>query len=257
MIGVHAPEFAFERDIDNVRRAVRDLGVTYPVAVDSDLKIWRAFNNEYWPAHYFIDGQGRIRAHHFGEGDYDASERIIQKLLGEAGYRNIPTGIVNPQAVGTQAAPDKADRLSPETYIGYRRASNFASRTASPKVSHNYTTPTSLQRNQWGLVGTWTVGDEKATLDVAPGKIAFRFHARDLHLVLGPAPGNRPVQFRVTLDGAAPGASHGVDIDGQGQGTVTTQRLYQLIRQTGAVTDRTFEIEFLNPGVQAFSFTFG
>ena len=257
VIGVHAPEFAFEKDIGNVRRAVHDLGVTYPVALDNNLKIWRAFNNEYWPAHYFIDAQGRIRSHHFGEGDYDASERVIQKLLVEAGYKNVPSDIANPQGSGAQAASDRSNRQSPETYVGYRRTANFASGQTAPDISHIYATPTTLQLNQWGLVGTWTVGDEKATLDRASGKIVFRFHARDLHLVLGPAPGNQPVRFRVTIDGAVPGASHGADTDAQGNGAVTSQSLYQLIRQNGAITDRTFEIEFLDLGVQAFAFTFG
>jgi thiol-disulfide isomerase/thioredoxin len=257
VIGVHAPEFAFEKDIDNVRRAVRDLGVTYPVALDSNLTIWRAFNNEYWPAHYFIDAQGRIRHHHFGEGEYDDSERVIQQLLREAGYGNVPGGIVNPDSGGVQAAADNSDMQSPETYVGYGRAAGFASGDPVRDLSHVYTTPATLLPNQWGLTGDWTVVAEKAVLDHAPGKIVFRFHARDLHLVLGPAPGGKPVRFRVTLDGSAAGAAHGVDIDAAGNGTITTQRLYQLVRQSGTVTDRTFTIEFLDPGVQAFAFTFG
>ena len=257
VIGMHSPEFAFERDPDNVRRAVHDLNVTYPVALDSDLAIWRAFNNQYWPAHYFIDAKGRIRAHHFGEGEYDASEHIIQQLLAEAGYTGVPTGIVNPDASGAMAAADTGDVQSPETYIGYARAANVVSGSVTQDQAGYYHTPSALTRNQWGLDGRWTVGPQMAVLQNAGGKIAFRFHARDLHLVLGPAGGKAQVRFRVTLDGAAPGAAHGMDIDAAGNGTVTGQRLYQLIRQTGPVQDRTFTIEFLDPGVQAYSFTFG
>ncbi len=257
VIGVHAPEFAFERDPDNVRRAVHDLRVTYPVALDSNLAIWQAFNNEYWPAHYFIDAQGRIRAHHFGEGDYDASERTIQTLLKEAGYRDVPGGIVNPGASGALAAADTGDVLSPETYVGYGRGANFASDHVMRDKPSDYTVPASLNLNQWGLAGNWTIGPQMTVLDSAPGRIAFRFHARDLHLVLGPAGGKIPVHFRVTLDGQPPGDAHGIDTDAQGNGMVTTQRLYQLIRQNGAIADRTFTIEFTGPGVQAYSFTFG
>ncbi|MEI9992673.1 MAG: cytochrome c biogenesis protein DipZ [Rhizomicrobium sp.] len=257
VIGVHAPEFAFEKDLDNVKTAVRDLGVTYPVALDDDLKIWQAFHNEYWPAHYFIDAQGRIRHHHFGEGAYDDSERVIQKLLKEAGYRNVPAGIVNPQATGALAAADNADMQSPETYIGYARAENFASGTPLFDAPQSYAVPTSLQLNQWGLVGTWTISGEHAALARAPGEIVFRFYARDLHLVMGPGPDGKPVRFRVTIDGAPPGADHGADTDQNGSGTITGQRLYQLVRQNGPVGGRTFAIKFLDPGVQAFSFTFG
>ena len=257
VIGVHAPEFAFEKDIDNVRRAVRDLGVTYPVALDNDLKIWQAFNNEYWPAHYFIDAQGRIRHHHFGEGEYDDSERVIQELLKEAGYRDIPTGIVDPRASGAQAAADNSDMQSPETYVGYGRGAGFASGEAVADISHSYSAPAALERNHWGLNGAWTIGRQATVLDSAPGRIVYRFHARDLHLVLGPAQGGKPVRFRITIDGVAPGPAHGADTDAQGNGTVTEQRLYQLVRQNGPVADRTFAIEFLDPGVQAFAFTFG
>jgi cytochrome c biogenesis protein CcdA/thiol-disulfide isomerase/thioredoxin len=254
VIGVHSPEFAFEKDEANVRRAIKDLGITYPVAMDNDLKIWQAFNNEYWPADYFIDAQGRIRGHAFGEGDYDKSERVIQQLLTEAGFKNVPGGIVNPQAAGAQAPPDMNDIQSPETYIGYAKAQNFRDQ-AYEDDPHLYSPQPSYDRNQWGLAGNWTIGDEKAVLDRAPGKIIFRFHARDLHLVLGP--GAKPVHFRVTVDGQAPGTAHGADTDADGNGTVTEQRLYQLVRQQGPVADHTFAIEFLDPGVQAFSFTFG
>jgi hypothetical protein len=222
--------------------------------MDNDLKIWQAFNNEYWPADYFIDAQGRIRGHAFGEGDYDKSERVIQQLLSEAGFKNVPGGIVNPQGSGAQAPPDMNDIQSPETYIGYAKAQNFQGQIYEDEA-HLYAAPASYDRNQWGLTGNWTIGDEEAVLDKAPGKIIFRFHARDLHLVLGP--GQKPVRFRVTMDGAAPGAAHGADTDADGDGTVTGQRLYQLVRQQGPVGDHTFAIEFLDSGVQAFSFTFG
>ena len=238
----------------NVRRAMKDLGITYPVAMDNDLKIWQAFNNEYWPADYFIDAQGRIRGHAFGEGDYDKSERVIQQLLTEAGFQNVPGGIVDPRAAGAQAPPDMNDIQSPETYIGYAKAEHFRDQ-AYEDEPHLYSPQPAYDRNQWGLAGNWTIGDEKAVLNRAPGKIIFRFHARDLNLVLGP--GQKPVRFRVTVDGAAPGGAHGADTDADSNGTVTEQRLYQLVRQQGLVTDRTFTIEFLDPGVQAFSFTFG
>ncbi|HEY0303114.1 MAG TPA: cytochrome c biogenesis protein DipZ, partial [Rhizomicrobium sp.] len=229
VIGVHAPEFAFEKDLDNVRSAVHDLGVTYPVVLDNDLKIWQAFNNMYWPAHYFIDAQGRIRHHHFGEGSYGESERVIQELLKEAGYRNVPTGIVDPQRSGAQAAADLGDMQSPETYVGYERTENFAPGAIARDAPQTYRTPSSLLLNQWGLVGRWTIGRQMAALDGAGGKIVFRFHARDLHLVLGPGPDNKPVRFRVTVDGSPPGAAHGVDTDDKGLGTITGQRLYQLV----------------------------
>jgi cytochrome c biogenesis protein CcdA/thiol-disulfide isomerase/thioredoxin len=257
VLGVHAPEFAFEKDTANVKSAVAALGVTYPVAVDSNLAIWQAFNNEYWPAHYFVDAQGRIRAHHFGEGEYDKSERVIQTLLKEAGYKDVPGGIVNPDAKGTFAAADESELDSPETYLGYGRGSNFASGPATMDMAANYQTPYPLQPNQWGLAGRWTIGEQKDVLAEAGGKISFRFHARDLHLVLGPASGGKPVRFKVTLDGQPPGDNHGMDIDASGNGTVTSQRLYQLIRQRGGVADHTFSIQFLDPGVEAYSFTFG
>ncbi len=257
VIGVHAPEFAFEKDLGNVRRAVRDLGVNYPVVLDDDLKIWQAFDNEYWPAHYFVDAEGRIRHHHFGEGEYDDSERVLQKLLAEAGYKNVPGGIVDVQGSGAQAAADNSEMQSPETYIGYDRAANFASGAPAMDAPHVYATPAALELNQWGLAGSWTIGREKAVLGRAPGKIVFRFHARDLHLVLGPAAGGKKVRFRITIDGAVPGSAHGADSDAQGNGAVTEQRLYQLVRQNDAIADRTFVIEFLDPGVQAFAFTFG
>jgi cytochrome c biogenesis protein CcdA/thiol-disulfide isomerase/thioredoxin len=254
VIGVHTPEFAFEKERSNVEQAVRDLKITYPVAIDSNYKIWQAFNNEYWPAHYFIDGKGRIRHHHFGEGEYDESERIIQELLKENGAKSLADGTVN----GAQAAPDLQDTRSPETYIGYKRAEHFASaQLFAQDTRMAYTPQPRLTLNQWALGGTWKVGPESAVLGSAHGKIAFRFHARDLHLVLGPTKNGKPIRFKVTLDDTAPGDDHGSDTDAAGAGTVQGHRLYQLIRQKGAVEDRTFEIEFLDAGVQAFAFTFG
>ncbi|MBP0717879.1 cytochrome c biogenesis protein DipZ [Burkholderia sola] len=261
VIGVHAPEFAFERDIGNVKKAVHDLGIDYPVAIDNGYSIWRAFNNEYWPAHYFIDAQGRIRHHHFGEGEYAQSERAIQSLLAEAGHPdalNVPLGLAGAPAKGALAAADSANVRSPETYVGYARAESFASPGGVVRdAAHRYDAPAGPDLNGWGLAGTWNVGAERASLAAPDGRIVYRFHARDLHLVLGPGTSGRPVRFRVTLDGAAPGAAHGTDVDAQGYGTVTGQRLYQLVRQTGTIADRTFAIEFLDPGVDAYAFTFG
>jgi cytochrome c biogenesis protein CcdA/thiol-disulfide isomerase/thioredoxin len=258
VIGVHTPEFAFEKERANVEKAVRDLKISYPVAIDSDYAIWRAFNNEYWPAHYFVDGKGRIRYHHFGEGEYDESERVIQELLKENGAQSLASGMINVSANGVEAAPDHADVRSPETYIGYHRAEHFASAEPIAQDSRKvYALVSRLSLNQWGLAGSWKVGPESAVLQTAPGKIAFRFHARDLHLVLGPAKDGKPVRFAIKLDGAPPADDHGSDADANGSGTVQEHRLYQLIRQKGTVEDRTFEIEFLDPGVQAFAFTFG
>ena len=261
VIGVHAPEFAFERNIDNVKKAVHDLGVDYPVAIDNNYAIWRALNNQYWPAHYFVDAKGQIRYHHFGEGDYAESEKVIQQLLAEAGHASaskVALGIAGTSTQGVQAAADNADMQSGETYIGYERAENFASPggEAEDKV-HTYAAPSQPAVNDWGLAGTWKVGAEQATLATASGRIVYRFHARDLHLVLGPGEDGKPVRFRVSVDGAAPGAAHGTDVAADGSGTVTEQRLYQLVRQTGEVADHTFSIEFLDPGVQAYAFTFG
>ncbi|WP_175844999.1 cytochrome c biogenesis protein DipZ [Burkholderia arboris] len=261
VIGVHAPEFAFERDIGNVKKAVHDLGIDYPVAIDNGYSIWRAFNNEYWPAHYFIDAQGRVRHHHFGEGEYAQSERAIQSLLAEAGHPealNVPLGLAGAPAKGALAAADSADVRSPETYVGYARAESFTSPGGAVRdAAHRYAAPARPDLNDWGLAGTWNVGAERASLAAPDGQIVYRFHARDLHLVLGPGANGQPVRFRVTLDGAAPGAAHGADVDAQGYGTVTGQRLYQLVRQPGAIADRTFAIEFLDPGVDAYAFTFG
>jgi thiol-disulfide isomerase/thioredoxin len=257
VIGVHSPEFAFERNVNNVVAAVHRLGVDYPVAIDNNYAIWRAFHNEYWPAHYFIDAQGRIRHHHFGEGDYAGSERIIQQLLREAGATNIPGGLVDVNGKGAQQAPDMRDVASPETYIGYDRAERFASGMEVRNQAHDYVTPQTLPLNNWGLSGTWNVGGQHATLASATGRIVYRFHARDLNLVLGPRPDGKPVRFKITLDGKPPGDAHGADVAPDGSGTVTGQRLYQLVRQSGAIRDRTFGIEFLDPGGSAYAFTFG
>ncbi|HMA49736.1 MAG TPA: thioredoxin family protein, partial [Magnetospirillaceae bacterium] len=257
VIGVHAPEFAFEKDPANVKKAVADLGVTYPVALDNNYAIWRGFNNHYWPAHYFIDAQGKIRHHHFGEGDYDGSEKIIRQLLTEAGQTDLPAEGMAVKAAGAEAAPDLANTQSPETYVGFERAENFASPGgAVENAPHLYAAAGKLGLNQWSLTGEWTVGAERAVLDKKDGSIAYRFHARDLHLVLGPS-GDAPVHFRVTIDGRAPGDDHGADIDADGNGTITGQRLYQLVRQAGPVADHVFEIRFSDPGAQAYAFTFG
>ncbi len=257
VIGVHTPEFAFEKDVGNVKAAVARLKIAYPVAIDSNYAIWRAFDNDAWPADYFVDAQGRIRDHHFGEGDYAGAEHVIQTLLQQAGYHDVPTGVVDVSGSGAEAAPDIQDIQSPETYIGYDRAANFVSPGgAVANVAHGYQ-PGAPRLNEWGLSGNWTIGAQRATLDGSSGAIVFRFHARDLHLVLGPAADGKPIRFRVTIDGAAPGAEHGADTDAAGNGVVTGQRLYQLIRQRGTIDDRTFEIQFLDPGVQAYSFTFG
>lgn len=258
VIGVHAPEFAFEKRIHNVERAIRNFGITYPVAVDNDFKIWRAFGNSYWPAHYFIDAEGRIRHHHFGEGDYEGSERVIQELLAEAkGGRRTAGGFVAPDAQGAEAAPDLARVRSGETYVGYQRASSFASpETMGPDEARDYTVGR-LRLNQWGLTGNWTVGAEQAQLNQAGGAISYRFRARDLHLVLGPSLTGKPVRFQVTIDGNTPGENRGADIDAEGKGTVSETRLYQLVRKSGDVRERTFEIHFLDGGVEAYVFTFG
>ncbi|TZG28051.1 cytochrome c biogenesis protein DipZ [Sphingomonas montanisoli] len=255
VIGVHAPEFAFEKDPDNVRRAVKDLGISYPVALDNDRAIWRAFDNHYWPAHYFIDGQGRIRYHHYGEGHYAQSEKVIQRLLSKNGDALGDMNTVKVAATGIGAGTRMRDVKSPETYLSYSRGRIMANGKAVRDAAHDYAAPTLTMLNQWGLAGRWTVGAENITGNTAGGRILFRFQARDVHLVLGAT--GRPVRYRVTIDGKAPGADHGVDTDAQGHGTVSGQRLYQLVRLKGPVRERTFAIEFLDPGVQAFAFTFG
>lgn len=256
VIGVHTPEFDFEKQQANVQKAALRFGITYPVALDSDYKIWNAFHNQYWPAHYLIDATGKVRFEHFGEGGYEESEQQIQQLLKEANAK-MPAGKAVVDAQGIQAAADVNDVKSPETYIGYARAEHFASPGGLIKDgTGNYSTPGQLALNQWGLVGRWVDGQQVALLQDAGGKIVFRFHARDLHLVLGTVSA-KPVRFRVTVDGHAPGDNHGVDTDAQGNGVVKDHRLYQLVRQKGAIVDHTFTIEFLDAGAQAFSFTFG
>jgi len=258
VIGVHAPEFAFERDVGNVTKAMKELGIQYPVAIDNDFKIWRAFNNEYWPAHYFADAQGRIRYHHFGEGDYAGSERVIQQLLREAGASKVAEGLITTDAQGVQQAPDMDEVQSPETYVGYQRAEHFVPEAGlTPDTVTAYTAPSQLALNDWSLGGQWQVGPERAVAKTPASRIVYRFHARDLHLVLGPGADGKPVRFKVTVDGQAPGDAHGTDVAPDGSGQVTEQRLYQLVRQPGGVTDRTFSIEFLDPGVSAYAFTFG
>jgi len=257
VIGVHAPEFAFEKDPANVAKAVQDLGVDYPVALDNDYAIWKGFNNEYWPAHYFIDTQGQIRHHHFGEGEYRQSEDVIRQLLTEAGQKNLPGGYVSDDHRGVEAAASDDPTRSPETYVGYARARNFVGGRVVHDDAHDYHAPGALAANQWSLDGRWTVRDENARLEQAGGAIVYRFRGRDLHLVLGPAADGKPIRFRITIDGKAPGADHGMDTDADGNGTVDSQRLYQLVRQASGSGERLFEITFLDPGVQAFAFTFG
>jgi thiol-disulfide isomerase/thioredoxin len=258
VVGVHTPEFAFEHDLDNVRREVREMRVEYPVVIDNDYSIWRAFNNSYWPALYFIDARGRVRDHHFGEGEYERSERIIQRLLSEAGAAGAGNGLVPVDGAGFEAAADWANLKSSETYLGFERSPNFASRgSAEPDRRGIYAAPMRLALNQWALAGEWTIGRQAAVLNKASGQIVYRFHARDVHLVMGPSRPGNPVRFRVTIDGQAPGAAHGLDVDEGGNGTVVAQRLHQLIRQQKPIVDRTFGIEFLDPGVDALCFTFG
>jgi thiol-disulfide isomerase/thioredoxin len=258
VIGVHAPEFAFEKNIDNVRRAAKDMRVHYPIAIDNDHAIWRALKNQYWPALYFVDAKGHIRHHHFGEGEYEQSERIIQQLLAEAGIGGIGHQLVSVDARGAEAAADWGSLKSPENYLGYERTENFASAGGAVLDKRPvYAAPARLRLNHWALSGDWTVKREATVLNKANGRIAYRFHARDLHLVMGPAVRGTSVRFRVLIDGKPPDAAHGIDVDVQGNGTVVEQRLYQLIRQPKPITDRQFEIEFHDSGVEAFAFTFG
>jgi thiol-disulfide isomerase/thioredoxin len=258
VIGVHAPEFAFEKNINHVRWAVKDMRIDFPIAVDNDYLLWRAFKNQYWPALYFIDAQGRVRHHQFGEGSYEQSEMIIQRLLNETGVGGIGDDLVSADARGPEAAADWGSLKSPENYVGFERTEDFASPGGAvldkPRM---YELPARLHLNEWALSGDWTVKEDAAVLNKAGGSITYRFHARDLHLVMGPAAPGTSVRFRVLIDGQPPGAAHGTDVDEQGDGTVAEQRLYQLIRQTKPIADRQFEIEFLDSGVEAFAFTFG
>ncbi len=257
VIGVHSPEYGFERNLDNVRRAVKDMRIDYAVAIDNDYAIWRALDNQYWPALYVVDAQGRIRHHQFGEGGYDKAERVIQHLLAEAGASGIDKGLVAVEGRGIEAEADWADLKSGENYLGSERTENFVSRGGRLNESRSYAAPASLRLNHWALSGEWTVRKDAILVNGAKGRIAYRFHARDVHLVMGPAAPGASARFRVLIDGQPPGAAHGADVDDQGNGTASGQRLYQLIRQPKPIGDRLFEIEFLDPGVEAFAFTFG
>jgi thiol-disulfide isomerase/thioredoxin len=256
VVGVHTPEFPFERDVDNVRRAAEDMRVEYPVALDSDYRVWRAFDNHYWPAVYIADAEGRIRHQHFGEGGYEECERVIQLLLRDAGGDDIADDLVSVADEGFEAQADWATLQSPETYLGYQQAQNFAGEPGYDEP-RTYVAPDGLQLNQWALSGDWTIEGGASVLNEAGGRIAFRFHARDVNLVMGPRSHGAAVPFRVLVDREPPGAAHGLDVDEDGRGTVAQQRLYQLIREPRSITDRTFEITFLEPGAEAYVFTFG
>jgi thiol-disulfide isomerase/thioredoxin len=257
VLGVHTPEFSFERDVDNVRSAVDSMRIGFPVALDSEYAVWQAFSNHYWPALYFIDATGQIRHHVFGEGDYDVSERVIQQLLAEAGADVVDQPLVSVAAGGLEAPAAWADLRTGETYLGFDRGSGFSSPEPATNGGRRYTVPSTLRLGHWALDGMWTAGSEAVVLEEAGGRIAFRFHARDLHLVMGPVTRGSSGRFRVLIDGRPPGAAHGADTDDEGNGVVADQRLYQLIRQPLPVVERTFEIEFSTPGVQALVFTFG
>jgi thiol-disulfide isomerase/thioredoxin len=258
VIGVHSPEFDFEKDAGNVSWAVKDMHIEYPVAVDSNHAIWRAFRNGYWPALYFIDAAGNIRHHQFGEGAYGESEKFIQQLLAEAGGGAAGRGLVSVKADGLEAAPDLGNLRSPENYLGYERTENFVSRDGTIEDKHHgYVAPSGLRVNHWALVGDWTVGRQSIVLNKPDGRIVYQFHARDLHLVMGPAKSGATIRFRVLIDGQPPRGSHGLDVDDQGIGTISEQRLYQLVRQTSPVGEHQFQIEFLDSGAEAFSVTFG
>ena len=258
VIGVHAPEFGFEKNLNNVRRAVKDLRVDHPVAVDSDHVIWRAFKNQYWPALYFVDAQGRVRHHYFGEGGFEQSEMVIQQLLAEAGATGIVRQPVSVNGQGLEAAADWASLMSGENYLGFGRTQSFASPGGATRdTPRMYERPARLRLNEWALSGDWTVKNEAVVLNKPNGGIAYRFHARDVHLVMGPAARGASERFRVLVDGQPPGAAHGIDVDDQGNGTVSEQRLYQLIRQPPPIAERLFEIAFLDPGVEVYAFTFG
>ncbi len=258
VIGVHSPEFPFEHNVDNVRGAATEMHVVYPIAIDNDFAVWKALDNQYWPALYIVDAQGRIRHHQFGEGGYEQSERIIQRLLLEAGNSGVGHDLATVDARGIEASPDWNNLKSPENYVGYDRTENFASSGGALRDSSRvYAVPARLSLNHWALSGDWTMTPRAVVLNKPNGRIAYRFHARDLHLVMGPPTGGGNVRFRVLIDGRPPGAAHGADVDDQGLGTADFQRLYQLIRQSAPIADRTFEIEFLDPGVEAYAFTFG
>jgi len=258
VISIHTPEFSFEQNIDNVRHAVGAMHIEHPLAIDNDYALWRAFNNHYWPAQYIADTQGHIRHHHFGEGDYEQLERVIQQLLAEAGNSGTGDELVEVDARGSEAAADWDNLRSPENYVGYARTENFASPGGAVLDTRRiYTAPARLRLNEWALEGDWTIGDEATVLNTANGRIVYRFHARDLHLVMGPTVRGASVRFRLSIDGQPPGAAHGRDVDKKGDGTLNEQQMYQLIRQAQPIVDRLFEIAFLDPGVAVYSFTFG
>ena len=258
VIGVHAPEFLFEHDLDNVRRAIKDMQVEHPIAIDNTFSIWRAFRNRYWPARYLVDAGGRIRHRKFGEGDYESSERAIQETLADGGARDVSRGLVSGNGRGIEAAPDWDNLKSPENYLGYERTENFASSNgAAPDERRVYAAPARLRRNEWALAGDWTLRQQAAVLNRPNGRILCAFHGRDLHLVMGPSTRGASVRFRVLLDGRPPETAHGVDVDAEGNGVLAEQRLYQLIRQPKPIVDRQFAIEFFDSGAEAFAFTFG
>lgn len=258
VIGVHTPEFEFEKNAENVRRESKAMSIDYPIAIDSDYGIWNEFKNQYWPALYFVDASGKIRHHQFGEGDYDKSERVIQKLLIEAGQKDLNTDLVTTDGKGVEAPADWNNLRSPENYLGYGRTANFASPGGINRNQRaTYSFPGKLSLNQWALAGDWKVSRSASRIEKASGRLAIQFHARDLHLVMGPVNGNTPIRFRVLIDGQPPGSSHGIDTDEQGYGTISAPRMYQLIRQIGPVIDRQFEIEFFGPNVETHAFTFG
>jgi thiol-disulfide isomerase/thioredoxin len=258
VIGVHTPEFSFEKEVDNVRQAAREIGVDYPIAIDSGYAIWGAFNNQYWPALYFVDAQGNIRHHQYGEGEYQQSEVVIQRLLREAGNAGLSHDLVSLDVRGTETAADWDSLKSPETYVGYARSESFGSPGGAVLDKRRiYAAPSRLELNEWALSGDWSIGKEATMLAGPNGRIVYRFHARDLNLIMGPSTRGASVRFRVLIDGRPPGAAHGSDVDEQGNGAVSEPRMYQLIRQPQPITDRLFEIEFLDRGVEAFDFTFG
>jgi thiol-disulfide isomerase/thioredoxin len=258
VIGAHTPEFPFERELENVQRAAHDMKIGYPIAIDSNYAIWNSFKNNYWPAFYFIDARGRIRHHQYGEGSYPQSERVIQQLLAEAGSVGVSQDLVSVDGQGIEAAADWANVRSQENYLGYDRTKNFASSGgAILSKSHIYAAPKRLTLNQWALSGDWTMERGFAAPDAAGGRITYRFHARDVHLVMGSFDPSKPIRFRVKIDGALPGTDRGLDVDAEGWGSVREPRLYQLVRQSRAITERTFEIEFSDTGASAYAFTFG
>jgi thiol-disulfide isomerase/thioredoxin len=258
VIGVHTPEFGFEHDVDNIVAQSRTFGVQYPVAIDSDYGVWQAFANNFWPALYIADAEGRIRYHHFGEGEYAMAEMVVQQLLLEAGADGVDPDLVSVEPKGFEVAADWRTLRSPETYLAYGRSPGFASsESARFNVPHTYPDPDRLFLNEWAPSGTWTLAEHAAVVNEPGGRIAFQFQARDVNLVMGPATLGMSVPFRVLLDGKAPGGAHGFDVDNQGKGTLADQRLHQLIRQTGAVGERLVEIEFQDAGAEAYCFTFG